>query len=64
MVFISQMRWKLLLLDLDSRVKSGGHPVVTSDPEAGASRNPVFGDGARRAEHEQDGHNKKGWMEK
>lgn len=36
--------------------------MVTSDPEAGAPRNPVQADGAMGAGHVQDGYNEKGWM--
>lgn len=44
--------------------KPGGHPSVTSDPEAGAPRNPASGDGVMREGHVQGGCNKKGWMER
>lgn len=44
--------------------KAGGHPAVTSDPEAGALRNPVYGGGVTRAGHDPDGWNKKGSTEK
>lgn len=45
MAFLFQVRWKLLFLDVNSRVNAGGHPGVTSDPEAGTSRKPVYVDG-------------------
>lgn len=38
--------------------------MVTSDPEAGASKNPVLEDGVLKAGHEQYGCNKKGLIEK
>lgn len=37
--------------------------MVTSDPEAGALRNPVYGDGAMGAGRAQDGCNERGPVE-